>query len=235
MYDINNINIGKIIRELRKGKHLSLEQVGKEINKSKSTVYKYEEGYLEPDLRTLLLLANVFGINIEGFFNKENKKVTTRDINPFKKDKLYMYYMGNKSVIISIITIENLTYQKATFYNGVTSDSIEGFRYMKYEGSLQAEKDDAYFIFETGEKFDFEKVLIQVKLPEKRTNKYYGYIASDRSAEKCIILNKYIDNQKELRKLVEELNVTDEELDNIKKNQYWNIDISADKEVRKKV
>lgn len=57
-----------------------------------------------------------------------------------------MYYTGNNSIIISIIVIENLTYQKAT-------------------------------------------------------NKYYGYIASDKSGKKCIILDRYIDNEKELKKL----------------------------------
>ena len=39
---------------------------------------------------------------------------------------------------------------------------------MKYTGTLQAEKDDAYFIFETDEKSDFEKVLVQVKLSQKQ-------------------------------------------------------------------
>ena len=129
MYDINNI---KRIRELRKEKHLSLEELGLKTNKAKSTIYKYEEGPLEPDLTTLLLLANTFDINVEGFFNKENTHITTRDINPFNTDKLYMYYTGNNSIIISIIVIENLTYQKATFYNGVTSNSINSSRFMKY-------------------------------------------------------------------------------------------------------
>lgn len=234
MYDINNINIGKRIRELRKEKHLSLEELGLKTNKAKSTIYKYEEGSLEPDLTTLLLLANTFDINVEGFFNKENTHITTRDINPFNTDKLYMYYTGNNSIIISIIVIENLTYQKATFYNGVTSNSINSSRFMKYTGTLQAEKDDAYFIFETDEKSDFEKVLVQVKLPQKATNKYYGYIASDKSAEKCIILDRYIDNEKELKKLLEYLKVTDEEIEHIKRNQYWNIDISIEKDIRKK-
>ena len=90
MYDINNINIGKRIRELRKEKHLSLEELGLKTNKAKSTIYKYEEGSLEPDLTTLLLLANTFDINVEGFFNKENTHITTRDINPFNTDKLYV-------------------------------------------------------------------------------------------------------------------------------------------------
>lgn len=234
MYDINNIDVGKRIRELRKEKHLSLEELGRRTSKSKSTIYKYEEGSLEPDLTTLLLLANVFNMNIEGFFNKENTHVTTRDVNPFNTDKLYMYYTGNNSIIISIITIENLTYQKATFYNGVTSDSINTTRFMKYTGTLQAEKDDAYFIFESDENSSFEKVLVQVKLPQKATSKYYGYIASDKSAEKCIILDRYVDNEKELKKLVEYLKVTDEELEHLKRNQYWDIDISIEKDIRKK-
>ena len=34
MYDINNINIGKRIRELRKEKHLSLEELGLKTNKA---------------------------------------------------------------------------------------------------------------------------------------------------------------------------------------------------------
>ena len=57
MYDINNINIGKRIRELRKEKYLSLEELGLKTNKAKSTIYKYKEGSLEPDLTTLLIIS----------------------------------------------------------------------------------------------------------------------------------------------------------------------------------
>lgn len=33
-------------------------------------------------------MYDINNINVEGFFNKENTHITTRDINPFNTDKL---------------------------------------------------------------------------------------------------------------------------------------------------
>lgn len=71
MYDINNIEFGKRLKELRKEKGMTLEEVAKAIYKSKPTIYKYEEGLLEPNLEALLQLANLFDVNLDGLFEKK--------------------------------------------------------------------------------------------------------------------------------------------------------------------
>ena len=234
MYDINNIEFGKRLKELRKEKGMTLEEVANAIYKTKPTLYKYEEGLLEPSLGVLLQLANLFDINLDGLFEKQNERKTSRDINPFKTDKLYMYYKGKSAVLISIVTIENLSYQKSTLYNCVKSDSIYAKMYRKYTGSLQYEKGMAYFIFESDLKDEFEKVLVQVKVPSSDEDKYYGWIGSDKSAEKIVFLREYIDDPKRLEEIAKDLEITNDEWENIRKNEYWDIDISNEKDLRKK-
>ena len=65
MYDANNIKISERLKELRKEKGMTLEEVANAIYKSKPTIYKYEEGSLEPNLEALILLANLFEVNID--------------------------------------------------------------------------------------------------------------------------------------------------------------------------
>lgn len=234
MYDINNIELGKRLKELRKDKRMTLEEVATALYKSKPTIYKYEEGLLEPSIEVLLQFANLFDINLDGLFEKENEHRTERDVNPFNTNKLYMYYKGKSSVLISIITIENLSYQKSTLYNCVQRDSIYADMYRKYVGSLEYEKGDAYFIFESDLKDDFEKVFLQVAVPNGNKNKYYGFIAGDRAAGKVVILREYLDKQKDLEKIAKDLELSNEEWENIRKNEFWNIDISNEKDLRKK-
>lgn len=235
MYDIKNINISKRIKELRIANNLSLEQVGENLQKARSTIYKYEEGTLGVDIETLLQFANLYNVSIESFFDKEKTHITVRDINPFNTNRLYLYYKGKDSIIVSIIEIENLTFQKAIFYNGIKEDSIKNISFQKYTGTLQAEKNNAYFIFETDENTPFEKVLIQVNIPNGETDKYYGYIASDCSCEKCILLNEYISDKEKLMEIADKLVLTEEELETLKKHQWWDIDISYEKDIRNKI
>ena len=234
MYDINNIEFGKRLKELRKEKGMTLEEVAKAIYKSKPTIYKYEEGLLEPNLEVLLQLANLFDVNLDGLFEKEKEHKTQRDVNPFNTNKLYMYYKGKSAVLISIVTIENLSYQKSILYNCVQSDSIYLKMYRKYTGSLQYEKGTAYFIFESDLKDEFEKVLVQVKVPNSDDEKYYGWLGADSTAEKVVFLREYIDDPKQLEETAKDLEITNDEWENIRKNEYWDIDISNEKDLRKK-
>ena len=234
MYDINNIEFGKRLKELRKEKGMTLEEVAKAIYKSKPTIYKYEEGLLEPNLEVLLQLANLFDVNLDGLFEKEKEHKTQRDVNPFNTNKLYMYYKGKSAVLISIVTIENLSYQKSILYNCVKSDSIYAKMYRKYTGSLQYEKGTAYFIFESDLKDEFEKVLVQVKVPNSDDKKYYGWLGADSTAEKVVFLREYIDDPKQLEETAKDLEITNDEWENIRKNEYWDIDISNEKDLRKK-
>ena len=106
--------------------------------------------------------------------------------------------------------------------------------YRKYTGLLQYEKGTAYFIFESDLKDEFEKVLVQVKVPNSDDEKYYGWLGADSTAEKVVFLREYIDNPKKLEEIARDLQITNDEWENIRKNEYWDIDISNEKDLRKK-
>jgi len=63
--------IGERLRKLRKAKGMTQEQVAAYLNAAKSTVSQYENNVNEPDLKTLVKLADLFGVTVDHLFGRE--------------------------------------------------------------------------------------------------------------------------------------------------------------------
>ena len=61
----------KLIR-LRKEKKLTQEQLAKLLNKKRTTYSNYENGYRNPDLKTIIELKRILGVSDDTFFLKDN-------------------------------------------------------------------------------------------------------------------------------------------------------------------
>lgn len=59
----NSKSIGKNIKEFRKLKKITQAQLGKLINKSESTIRKYELGEVEPNIETIKKIAEVLDVS----------------------------------------------------------------------------------------------------------------------------------------------------------------------------
>lgn len=75
---------------LRKERGLSQEDIGKLINKKRSTVSGYETEGKEPDIDTLCFLADYFGVSTDYLMGKSDKRnnvdtVFVNDVHNFKK------------------------------------------------------------------------------------------------------------------------------------------------------
>lgn len=75
---------------LRKERGLSQEDIGKLINKKRSTISGYETEGKEPDIETLCFLANYFGVSTDYLMGKSDKRnnvdiVFLNDLQNFKK------------------------------------------------------------------------------------------------------------------------------------------------------
>ena len=57
--------IGKTLATLRKQKKISQEKLAKELNVSRSTVAMWENNSNEPDINTLVKIANLFKISLD--------------------------------------------------------------------------------------------------------------------------------------------------------------------------
>ena len=80
--------IGPTIRDLRVGKNLGLEQLGKHTGLSAGMLSKIERGHVFPTLPTLLRISMVFGVGLEHFFKPAEEKPALAVVH--KKDRLRM-------------------------------------------------------------------------------------------------------------------------------------------------
>ncbi|MDE7082309.1 MAG: helix-turn-helix domain-containing protein [Clostridia bacterium] len=66
---MSNVSCGQIIRELRKNKKLSQNELGKLLGFSARTVSDWENGNTEPNIATIKALVHFFDITYEEFFD----------------------------------------------------------------------------------------------------------------------------------------------------------------------
>lgn len=71
------------LKQLRKEKGLSLEQVGKAVGLSTNTISRYETGKREPKLKTWQKLASFFNVPVDYLLgiSKDRSTLTIDDLN----------------------------------------------------------------------------------------------------------------------------------------------------------
>ena len=68
--------IGSFMKELRKGKKLTQEQIAEQFEVSNRTVSRWENGYNMPDLDILIEMADFYEVDIRELLNGERKSET---------------------------------------------------------------------------------------------------------------------------------------------------------------
>lgn len=106
------IEIGKKIRNIRKRKNMKLEDLAIAINKTKSTLSKYETGTISIDISTLYDISDALDVRIEQLlyikdYKKDiiEKEEKTNFFSGCSKLYAYIYDGRNNKVIISVIDI----------------------------------------------------------------------------------------------------------------------------------
>ncbi len=103
---MENINqyTGKKIRNYRKMKKMTIQQMADSIHKSRATVSKYETGDISLDLETLYEISKVLDVGIEQLIDYHQEEEAVEDepedyigISPFfKADRLYFYFYDGR-------------------------------------------------------------------------------------------------------------------------------------------
>ncbi len=99
---------GQIIAQLRKQHNLTQAELGKKLSVSYQAVSKWENNQSQPDLDTIQLLANVFGITVAEFLDydqPQTKTVTTPRQNHPSKNKIWYLVSGLAVAIFVMILI----------------------------------------------------------------------------------------------------------------------------------
>ena len=70
---MNQVKIGTFLRELRKGKGLTQEQLAEQLNISRRSVSRWETGSNMPDVGLLIEIADFFHVDIREIIDGERK------------------------------------------------------------------------------------------------------------------------------------------------------------------
>lgn len=70
---MNQVKIGEFLRELRKEKGLTQEQLAEQFNISRRSVSRWETGSNLPDLDILIEMADYYGVELKEILNGERK------------------------------------------------------------------------------------------------------------------------------------------------------------------
>jgi len=104
---MNQIKIGSFLKELRKEKGLTQEQLAEELNVSNRSVSRWETGNNMPDLSMLIALAEYYDVDVREIIDGERK---SESMNEEMKDTLqkvadYNENLNVKSMRKGIITM----------------------------------------------------------------------------------------------------------------------------------
>ncbi len=228
MYNLSNINIGNKIKEIRLSRGLSLDALGKKICKTKATISKYEKNEISLDVFTLLEICNALDCNISHIFHENSENSNTGSIvNPFKCDKLFVYYITGRTPIVSVIelSLENgKTLVK--LYNAVkdVNKYASNYSYV-YSGELKHSNTLVYLSLSNHlQNSQLENVNITVNFPwSDNTNTFSAFLSAITPnalpvVKKCIISKQIITNLEDYKN---DLVITDTELKSISENNAW--------------
>ena len=84
------MEIGKQIRKYRTGHNLSQDDLADKVYVTRQTISNWENDRNYPDIRSLVLLSNVFGISLDilvkGDLEQMKEEIKAEDIHKFKRD-----------------------------------------------------------------------------------------------------------------------------------------------------
>ena len=229
MYSLDSYHFGNLFRTARKSKALSIEEVAKKIDRSASTVYKYEANTIIPDFETVISICNPLEIQLDELAFKEevDSDIQTSN-NPFPTDILYLYYIGIEKLYEMKLEIKPEDgIMKVYFKVPLLNDKIF------YVGSIESNSDVAFIMLKNygSSNNHFEKVMIYINMNHASDDIRMGFIVGEKDntyspviKKICVLKKKLEKEQKE--EIFQRLQITKEEMEQIKKDGYWYPDIS---------
>lgn len=226
MYDLDIKDIGSKLREYRKAKKITMEELGNAIGKSKGTIARYENGEIVMDFLTSLEICNALNIDLNDICNISTLTIEkNKNQNPFKNNLLYLYYISKNGMVISSIEITEKKYANYV----LMKNGLKGKTYrQEYSGVLECNYNTAFICLTNAiSNPGLDKFQIEIDLHSKTDNMYYGLFLgiSDNThkptCRKCILMKKLINSKEELSQIFNRLTLTQEELNDIYETKYW--------------
>ena len=165
------MNFAEKLKELRKRKGLSQEQLAEEIGVSRQAITKWETGSGLPDIENIKILAELFKMTIDNLI-LEGTEVDAEESHPYESETVYDIDMNKHFDIHAdgVKEIQVISGKDEKLHIKMVSDSIASLEQV-YKIKLEENRSKLDILInkkpELSEKQAKEEVKILVMLPEK--------------------------------------------------------------------
>lgn len=144
--------VGTRIKHFRKAQNLTIEELARAINKSKSAVSKYENGQISIDIETLRDIAEALKINVSQiiYYTAPPPEKLTYQSKLFNgAERLYVYYLNKGRIIKCLLQLhydEINDETKAWYYLDLNNYSSYIDSKYSYSGDIISYESLTYFM-----------------------------------------------------------------------------------------
>lgn len=226
-----NIEVGTKIKQYRNLNRYSLRALGELIGKTKTTVYRYENNELQPDLQTILELCDIFQITLYEFLEIGDEELHNPYAkNPFKTDKVYLYYRGFRDkILVSELNIRQAKNAVEVVMKNAINKTKEDVSIFVYKGTLETNGMVTFInLSNYASNVKFEKVQINLNHQETSRDMVLGTITATKSdnnptIRKCVVSTKDIKSfsKEQIREIYDMVTIHKSEIDYMKKYGYF--------------
>ena len=85
---MDQVKIGKFLKELRKEKGLTQEQLAEKLNVSNRSISRYETGNNMPDISLLIEIADIFEVSLDNLLGREIEVVAKKRRTRMSKEEV---------------------------------------------------------------------------------------------------------------------------------------------------
>jgi len=159
----SNVDIGSQIRDLRKARRLSLQQMAKKLECSIGYLSQVERNQSRLTIDSLVKISRALGVPMHWFFQQAGAPASERDLIVRQKKRRRMDFpkLGIREELLSPTVDGPLELLMSTFEPGAASGEEDythrGFEAgVVLEGQLELWVDKQFFLLNSGDSFAFE-------------------------------------------------------------------------------
>lgn len=218
--------IGRTIRTIRKAKHITLSDMARDLNKSVSTLSKYENGQLFMGIDDLLEICRFLSINVSSLLPGTETETNAADIQRYSKyfiSRLYLYYYsGQKNrVQSSVILNDNTNFHSLMYFNVKSISDFYNCSYV-YDGSVEySDSNMVYVMKNVAQPFDTVMIRIPTLAPADKDR--VGLMSTISSYYQSLALKVLVTESpvRDLNGLIPKLKITKDELREISRENFF--------------
>lgn len=229
MAEFNKRDFGEKLKRFRKERGLSQENLARVINKNATTIGRFESGKLIPNAEEIFLICRELEISENELFNIDNRIHGKESFNPFGVNTLYIYYNGYYPTLKK--------YDKCKFkINIISKTNYCELEFVDYKtnkiymtGYIETDNFMAFLKFNnykpTSPRLECTQINVNIANSTDKLMRGALFCTNGKyepSSRKCFISKKDIEFTDEM---LEELNISMEEFEQMKKINIWYIDV----------